>query len=116
MQNVSTVTLNLRLNADPDRAATDVLSKVNQIRGVLPAESNDPVVVKQTGDDTALMYISFNSKEMTGSQITDYLTRVVQPRIQTVDGVANAEILGGQTFAMRIWLADRKSTRLNSSH
>src|SRR3546814_8842164 len=112
MQNVSTVTLNLRLNADPDRAATDVLSKVNQSRGVLPAESNDPVVVKQTGDDTGLMYISFNSKEMTGSQITDYLTRVVQHRIQTVDGVANAEIRGGQTFAMRIWLDPNRMAAL----
>jgi multidrug efflux pump len=103
-QSVSTVTLNLRLNADPDRAATDVLSKVNQVKGVLPRESNDPIVIKQTGDGFALMYLSFNSDVLSGSQITDYLTRVVQPKLQTVDGVANAEILGGQTFAMRIWL------------
>src|SRR3546814_13518064 len=91
MQNVSTVTFNLRPNADPDRAATDVLSKVNQIRGVLPAESNDPVVVNQTGDDTALLYISFKSKEMTGPQITDYQTRVFQPRLQSAHGVDKAE-------------------------
>ena len=103
-QGVSVVTLNLRLNADPDRAATDVLSKVNQVRGILPEAANDPVVVKQTGDGFALMYLSFNSPEMSASQITDYLTRVVQPKLQTVDGVANAQILGGQTFAMRIWL------------
>ncbi|MFN4088967.1 MAG: multidrug efflux RND transporter permease subunit [Alphaproteobacteria bacterium] len=112
MQSVSTVTLNLHLNADPDRAATDVLSKVNQVRGVLPPEANDPVVVKQTGQGFALMYLSFNSKEMTESQITDYLTRVVQPRLQTVDGVANAEILGGQTFAMRIWLDPNRMAAL----
>jgi multidrug efflux pump len=103
-QNVSTITLNLRLDANPDRAMADTLSKVNQVRGLLPREANDPVVVKQTGQGFALMYLSFNSKVMTASQITDYLTRVVQPRLQTVDGVANAQILGGQVFAMRIWL------------
>src|SRR5208337_4432240 len=103
-QNTSTVTLNLRLNANPDRAIADELSKINQVRGVLPREANDPVVVKQTGQSFALMYISFNSKVLNASQITDYLTRVVQPKLQTVDGVANAQILGGQTFAMRIWL------------
>ena len=103
-QNVSTITLNLRLDANPDRAMADTLSKVNQVRGLLPRDANDPVVVKQTGQGFALMYLSFNSNVMTSSQITDYLTRVVQSRLQTVDGVANAQILGGQTFAMRIWL------------
>jgi len=111
-QSISTVTLNLRLNADPDRAVTDVLSKVNQVRSVLPPESMDPVVVKQTGESTALMYLSFNSDVLTPSQITDYLTRVVQPKLQTVDGVANAQILGGQTFAMRIWLDPEKMASL----
>jgi multidrug efflux pump len=111
-QNISTVTLNLRLNADPDRAVADVLSKVNQVRSVLPPESMDPVVVKQTGESTALMYLSFNSDVLTPSQITDYLTRVVQPKLQTVDGVANAQILGGQTFAMRIWLDPEKMAAL----
>jgi multidrug efflux pump len=108
-QNVSTITLNLRLDANPDRAMADTLSKVNQVRGVLPKDANDPVVVKQTGQGTALMYLSFNSTVMSASQITDYLIRVVQPQLQTVDGVANAQILGGQTFAMRIWL---DSTRM----
>jgi hydrophobe/amphiphile efflux-1 (HAE1) family protein len=103
-QNVSTITLNLRLDANPDRAMADTLSKVNQVRGLLPREANDPVVVKQTGQGFALMYLNFNSAVMTPSQITDYLTRVIQPRLQTVDGVANAQILGGQLFSMRIWL------------
>ena len=58
------------------------------------------------------MYLSFNSKVMTASQITDYLTRVVQPRLQTINGVANAQILGGQTFAMRIWLNPDKMAAL----
>ena len=112
LQSVSTVTLNLRLNADPDRAVADVLSKVNQVRSVLPPEAMDPVVVKQTGESTALMYLSFNSDVLTSSQITDYLTRVVQPKLQTVDGVANAQILGGQTFAMRIWLDPQRMAAL----
>ena len=112
LQSVSTVTLNLRLNADPDRAVADVLSKVNQVRSILPQEAQDPVVVKQTGESTALMYLSFNSDVLTSSQITDYLTRVVQPKLQTVDGVANAQILGGQTFAMRIWLDPNKMAAL----
>ncbi|MGB6949834.1 MAG: efflux RND transporter permease subunit, partial [Methyloceanibacter sp.] len=103
-QNVSTVTLNLKLDADPDRAMTDVLSKVAQVKGILPREADDSIVTKKTGEGYALMYLSFNSKVMNGSQISDYLTRVVQPKLQTIDGVANADILGGQIFAMRIWL------------
>ena len=103
-QNVSTVTLNLKLDADPDRAMTDVLSKVAQVKGILPREANDSIVTKQTGEGYALMYLSFNSKVMNASQISDYLTRVVQPKLQTINGVANAQILGGQVFAMRIWL------------
>ena len=89
-----------------------MLSKIQQVKSVLPAESQDPVVIKQTGETTALMYLSFNSAELTGSQITDYLTRVVQPRLQTINGVANAQILGGQTFAMRIWLNPDKMAAL----
>ena len=111
-QNVSTITLNLRLDANPDRAVADVLAKTNQVRGVLPREANDPIVIKQTGQGFALMYMSFNSEVMSSSQITDYLTRVVQPRLQTIDGVANAQILGGQTFAMRIWLDPTKMAAL----
>ena len=111
-QNVSTVTLNLRLDANPDRAVADVLSKIQQVKSVLPRESQDPIVIKQTGESTALMYLSFNSKVMGASQITDYLTRVVQPRLQTINGVANAQILGGQTFAMRIWLNPDKMAAL----
>jgi multidrug efflux pump len=103
-QNVSTVTLNLKLDADADRAVSDVLSKVNQVAGILPREANDPIVTRTTGEGFALMYIGFNSDVMSSSQISDYLNRVIQPKLQAISGVANAEILGGQTFAMRIWL------------
>jgi multidrug efflux pump len=111
-QNTSLVTLNLRLDANPDRAVADVLSKIQQVKSVLPRESQDPIVIKQTGEPYALMYLSFNSKVISASQITDYLTRVVQPHLQTIDGVANAQILGGQTFAMRIWLNPDKMAAL----
>jgi len=70
-QNTSVVTLNLRLNADADRAVTDVLSKVNQVASVLPEEANDPVVVKKTGQGFALMSLSFKSDVLPGSQLTD---------------------------------------------
>ena len=103
-QNVSTITMKLRLDADGDRALADVLSKVNEIKSVLPEESNDPVVKRTTGSPYALMYIGFNSKTMTSSQISDYLDRVVRPQLQAINGVASAEILGGATFAMRVWL------------
>src|SRR5207237_7593909 len=79
-QNVSTVTLNLRLDANPDRAVADVLSKIQQVKSVLPRESEDPIVIKQTGESTALMYLSFNSNVMGASQFTDYRTPVQPPR------------------------------------
>ena len=111
-QNVSTVTLNLRLNANADRAMTDVLAKVNQVKYQLPRDAMDPVVVKQAGQGTALLYMSFNSDTLTPAQITDYLVRVVQPRLQTIDGVGSAQILGGQNFAMRVWLdPDKMASR-----
>jgi multidrug efflux pump len=111
-QNTSLITLNLRLNADADRAVTDVLAKVAQVKYLLPRDALDPVVVKQAGQSTALMYMSFNSADLSGPQITDYLTRVVQPALQTIDGVASAQILGGQNFAMRVWLdPDRMAAR-----
>jgi len=103
-QNVSTVTLNLKLNADPDRAMTDVLSKLAQVKSILPREANDSIVTKKTGEGYALLYLSFNSDVMNSSQISEFLQRVVQPQLQTIEGVAQAEMLGGQIFSMRIWL------------
>ena len=111
-QNISTITLKLRLDADGDRALADVLSKVNEVKGVLPEAANDPVVKRTTGAGFALMYISFKSEQMTPPQISDYLDRVVRPRLQAINGVASAEILGGSTFAMRVWLDPDKMASL----
>ncbi|MCI0466605.1 MAG: efflux RND transporter permease subunit [Beijerinckiaceae bacterium] len=111
-QNVSTITLNLLLNADADRAVADVLAKVGQVKYLLPREAFDPVVTKQTGDPTAVLYMSFSSSVLNPSQITDYLNRVVQPKLQTINGIASAQILGGQTFAMRVWLNPNRMAAL----
>src|SRR6201988_2467893 len=101
---VSTIQVFIKLNFDPNQALTEVLAKVNSVKYLIPKESNDPVVTKTTGQTTAVMYLGFSSEVLTGSAISDYLTRVVQPVLSTVDGVASADILGGQTFAMRLWL------------
>src|SRR5881275_2178204 len=104
IQGTSTVTAYIRLNYDPSQALTDIMAKVQQVKFQLPKESQDPVIIKSTGQTTAVMYIGFSSAELSSAAISDYLTRVVQPLLSTVDGVASADILGGQTFAMRLWL------------
>ncbi|EHR00757.1 multidrug efflux pump [Bradyrhizobium sp. USDA 3686] len=100
----STIQVYIKLNFEPNEALTEVLSKVNSVKYLIPKESNDPVVTKSAGQTTAVMYIAFSSEELTASAISDYLSRVVQPIMSTVDGVAAADILGGQSFAMRLWL------------
>jgi multidrug efflux pump len=103
-QSTSTVQAYIKLNYDPNKAMTDVMSKVQQVKYLIPKEANDPIIIKSTGETTDIMYIGFSSPQLSGAAITDYLSRVVQPLLATVDGVAAAEILGGQTFAMRVWL------------
>src|ERR1700752_1767749 len=104
IQGTSTVTAYIRLNYDPSQAMTDIMAKVQQVKFQLPKESQDPIITKSTGQTTAVMYIGFASPELSSAGISDYLTRVVQPLLARVDGVASADILGGQTFAMRLWL------------
>ncbi|MFI5371833.1 MAG: efflux RND transporter permease subunit [Candidatus Eisenbacteria bacterium] len=109
-QGVSTITIHLKLNYDTNAALTQVQAKVAQVRNDLPPEAQAPVIEVQTADTQfAAMYLGFASKDLDQNQITDYLTRVVQPRLSAVSGVQRADILGGRTFAMRIWL---KSDRL----
>ena len=104
IQSVSTVTAYIKLNRDPNEAMTDVMAKVQQVKHLLPEQAQDPVILKSTGQTTAVMYIGFASAELSSAAISDYLTRVVQPLLATVEGVASVDILGGQTFAMRLWL------------
>jgi multidrug efflux pump len=111
----SVVIVNVRLNEDPDAAMTAVTAKVNQTRSLLPRGINDPVIVKSTGDQFATMYLAFSSKVMNPGQITDYVTRVIQPKLSTVPGVADPELFGGQKFAMRIWLNPTKMAQFGVS-
>src|SRR5438105_13701687 len=104
IQGTSTVTAYIRLNYDPSQALTDVMAKVQQVKYLMPAQAQDPIILKATGQTTAVMYIGFSSAELQSAAISDYLARVVQPLLSTVDGIASADILGGQTFAMRLWL------------
>jgi multidrug efflux pump len=104
VQGSSSVQARLRLGADPDKALSEVISKSQQVRRFLPADAEAPLITKGTGQNFAIMYLAFSSDRMKPREITEYLTRVIQPRLATVDGVADAQILGGQNFAMRIWL------------
>ena len=104
VQGTSTIVAYIELNYDPDKALTEVMAAVQQVKYLLPIGSEDPIIVKATGQTTAVMYIGFSSSQISSAAISDYLTRVVQPLLDTVPGVASAAILGGQTFAMRLWL------------
>ena len=102
---LSTVKVRLELNYDPIKALSEISSKVNQVRGDLPDEAEIPVINVESADSTvASAYLSFTSDILEPNQVTDFLTRVVQPRLAARDGVQRAEVLGGRNFAMRIWL------------
>ncbi|KAB0268658.1 efflux RND transporter permease subunit [Microvirga brassicacearum] len=101
---VSTVSVRMRLNTDPNAALTEVTAKVQQVRAQLPTDAEDPVIMKGTGQTFALMYLTFASSEMNSEQVSEFLTRVIQPRFATLEGVGGAEILGGREFSMRVWI------------
>ncbi|CAK14009.1 multidrug efflux RND transporter permease subunit [Pseudomonas entomophila] len=103
-QNFSVISVYARIGSDTDRLFTQLLAKANEVRNKLPQDSEDPVLSKEAADASALMYISFYSNEMSNPQITDYLSRVIQPKLATLPGMAEAQILGNQLFAMRIWI------------
>jgi multidrug efflux pump len=104
-QGISTITVHLKLNYDTNAALTQIQAKVAQVRNDLPPEAEAPIIELQTADTQfAAMYIGFSSADLDQNQITDYLTRVVQPKLSAVSGVQRADILGNRTFAMRIWL------------
>ena len=104
-QGLSTISVHLKLNYDTNAALTQIQAKVAQVRNDLPPEAEAPVIELQTADDQfASMYLGFSSKDLDQNQITDYLTRVVQPKLSAISGVQRADILGDRTFAMRIWL------------
>ncbi len=103
-QNFSVISIYARIGADSDRLFTELLAKANEVKNKLPQDAEDPVLSKEAADASALMYVSFYSSELSNPQITDYLSRVIQPKLATLPGMAEAEILGNQLFAMRLWI------------
>lgn len=115
-QGLSTIKAVLELNLDPVKALSDISSKVDQVRSDLPPEAEVPVLNIEPADaQIAAMYLSFKSDILTPNQVNDYLLRVVQPRLSAVPGVQRADILGGQTYALRIWLKAERLAALNLS-
>ena len=113
---LSTITVHLRLNYDSKKGLGEISSKVDQVRNDLPTEAEIPTLTIATADSQfASAYLSFSSDILEANQITDYLTRVVQPRLTAMAGVQKAEILGGRTFAMRIWLKPDRLAAYNIS-
>ncbi len=115
-QGVSTITVHLKLNYDTNAALTQIQSKVAQVRNQLPPEAEAPIIDLQTTDSQfAAAYLGFSSKDLDQNQITDYLTRVVQPKLSAISGVQRADIFGDRTFAMRVWLKPDKMAALGIS-
>ena len=113
---LSTITARLKLNYDARKALTEINTKVNQVRNELPLEAEIPTINIETADSQfASAYLSFSSDLLQANQITDYLTRIVQPRLTALEGVQRADILGGRTFAMRIWLKPDRLAAYNLS-
>lgn len=115
-QSLSTILVHLKLNYNTSAALTQIQAKVAQVRNDLPPEAQAPVIELQTSDDRfASLYLAFSSKDLDQNQITDYLTRVVQPKLTAVSGVQKADILGARTFAMRVWLKPDRMAALGIS-
>ncbi len=113
---LSTIDVRLKLNYDATKALAEISSKVDQVRNDLPPESEVPIINIESADSKfASAYLSFTSDILKQNEITDYLVRVVQPRLSALEGVQRADILGGRTFAMRIWLNPAKMASLNIS-
>jgi multidrug efflux pump len=116
LQGFSMINARLKLNYEPTKALAEITAKVNQVRNDLPAEAQVPALSIQSADsEFASAYISFSSKILSQSEITDYLIRVIQPQLAAVAGVQRAEILGARTFAMRVWMKPDKMAALNIS-
>jgi multidrug efflux pump len=115
-QGISTISIRLKLNYDPIEALSEISAKVDQVRNDLPPEAEVPTINVESADSQfASAYLSFTSDVLMQNEITDYLVRVVQPRLSAVEGVQRADILGGRTFAMRIWLKPERMAALNIS-
>ncbi|MGE0503063.1 MAG: efflux RND transporter permease subunit [Rhizobiaceae bacterium] len=100
----SVVTVQMQLGSNPDVALTEVMSKVQQVRSQLPADAEDPTIVKGTGMQFATMYLTMQNPNMTAEQLTEYIERVIRPRMSTIPGVAEIQIMGAANYSMRVWV------------
>jgi multidrug efflux pump len=115
-QGISTINVRLKLNFNASNALADITARVNQVRADLPPEAEVPAINIEPSDSVlAAMYLSFGSDILDENQVTDYLIRVVQPRLSAIDGVQRADILGGRTFAIRAWLQPERMAALGVS-
>jgi multidrug efflux pump len=115
-QGVSTITVHLKLNYDPNAALTQIQAKLAQVRNDLPPEAEIPIIQLQNADELrAAMYLGFAAPEMQPNQVTDFLTRVIQPKLTAINGVQRADILGARVIAMRIWLKPDRLAALGIS-
>ena len=101
---VSTITATLRLNYDANRALTEINTQVNSGKNQLPAQAQTPVLTVATGSTIDAMYLGFYSDTLPTNNVTDFLARVVKPKLDSVEGVQTAELLGARQFALRAWL------------
>src|SRR5512145_1049071 len=116
VQGLSTINARLKLNFPATNALSDISARVNQVRADLPPEAEIPTInIEPSDSQVAAMYLSFGSTILQENQVTDYLIRIVQPRLSAIEGVQRAEILGGRTFAMRAWLKPDRMAALNVS-
>ncbi|MBL8584645.1 MAG: efflux RND transporter permease subunit [Rhizobiaceae bacterium] len=100
----SIVTVKMQLGSNPDVALTEVMSKVQQVRSQLPSDAEDPTIVKGTGQQFAIMYLAMQNPNMTSEQLTEYIERVIRPRMSTIEGVAEVQVLGAANYSMRVWI------------
>lgn len=115
-QGVSTITARLKLNYESTKALAEISAKVDQVRTDLPPEAEVPIINIEPADSQfASAYLSFSSDILEANEITDYLNRVIQPRLTALGGVQRADILGGRVFAMRVWLKPDRMAALNIS-
>ena len=112
-QNISTINARLQLNYDVNDATAQILTRINQVRNLLPEASEDPMLAVNRGENTAYMYIAFASEELSPPQINDVLVRTVAPRLESLAGVQRVQIFGAPAIAMRIWLDPERMTALN---
>ncbi len=107
---VSTITATLRLNYDSNRALTEINTQVNSVKNQLPPQAQQPVLTVQVGQTTDAMYMGFYSNTLPTNNVTDFLSRVVKPKLDSIEGVQTAELLGARQFALRAWLDADKMT------